>query len=69
VLSKEGRFPDALEELGLAVLGDRERREMALAVADFDTDTLSADPEFGPQFHRLAGDGTDGPRRKGRRVN
>jgi tetratricopeptide (TPR) repeat protein len=67
VLSKEGRFPEALEELGLAVVGDPERREMA--VADDDFDALAADAEFGPQFHRLVGDGTDGRSQKRQRVN
>jgi tetratricopeptide (TPR) repeat protein len=67
VLSKEGRFPEALEELGLAVVGDPERRGMALADDDFDT--LAADAEFGPQFRRLVGDGTDGLRLKRQRVN
>ena len=67
VLSREGRFPAALEELGLAVVGDPERRELALADADFDS--LAADAEFGRQFHRLVGDRTDGPRRKRERIN
>ena len=67
LLSREGRFPEALEELGLAVVGDPERRGMALADNDFDA--LAADAEFGPQFHRLVGDGTDGPRHKRQRVN
>lgn len=67
MLSKERRFPEALEELGLAVVGDPERRGMALADDDFDT--LAADAEFGPQFHRLVGDGTDRPRRTRQRVN
>ena len=67
MLSKERRFPEALEELGLAVVGDPERRGMALADDDFDA--LAADAEFGPQFHRLVGDGTDRPRRKTQRVN
>jgi tetratricopeptide (TPR) repeat protein len=67
VLAKEGRFPEALEELGLAVVGDPERRGMALADDDFDG--LAADAEFGPQFRRLVGDGTDGPPRKRLRLN
>ena len=67
MLAKEARFPEALEELGLAVVGDPERRDMALGDDDFDA--LAADAEFGLQFHRLVGDGTDGPRRKRPRVN
>jgi len=67
MLAKEVRFPEALEELGLAVVDDPERRGMALADADFDT--LAADAAFGPQFHRLVGDGTDGPPRKRLRLN
>lgn len=67
ILSKEGRFLEALEELGLAVVGDPERRGMALADDDFDG--LAADPEFGPAFHRLVGDGTGKPPRKRLRVN
>jgi hypothetical protein len=40
-----------------------------MALADDDFDGLAADAEFGPEFRRLVGDGTDGPRRKGRRIN
>ena len=67
LLSKEGRFSEALEDLGLAVVGDPQRR--GLAHADPDFDGLAADAEFGPAFHRLVGDGTGGPRPKRRRMN
>jgi tetratricopeptide (TPR) repeat protein len=67
LLSKEGRFHDALEELGLAVVGDPQRRGLALADPDFDG--LVSDAEYGPAFHRLVGDGTGGPRPKRRRMN
>ena len=65
VLSKERRFPEALEELGLAIVAEPARRAMALADPDFDL--LVADPDFGPQFRRLVGAGTENsPRRTGR---
>jgi len=67
VLSKERRFPEALLELGLAVVGDPERRGMALADADFDA--LAADAEFGQQFRRLVDRGADRPPRKRMRIN
>jgi len=67
LLSRERRFQEALEELGLAVVGEPSRRDMALADPDFDL--LTADPEFGPQYRRLVGDGTGSQRSMTRRVN
>jgi tetratricopeptide (TPR) repeat protein len=67
VLSRERRFPEALEELGLAVVAEPGRRDMALADPDFDL--LAANAEFGPQFRRLVGDGTGTTSRRRGRAN
>jgi hypothetical protein len=67
MMAKERRFPEALEELGLAVAGEPSRRGMALADPDFDL--LAADAEFSPQYRRLVGDGDGCPRKRGRRAN